>query len=56
MDGCLAVPEVSNRRGAADDTSVNAHLEHAARLEYEGMGKIVAPRASQWPSRLSASL
>jgi SpoVK/Ycf46/Vps4 family AAA+-type ATPase len=33
-----------------------AHLEHAARLEYEGMGKIVTPRAPQWPSRLSSSL
>ncbi len=38
----------------------DAHLEHAARLEYEGMGKIVTPhaaqRASTWPSRLSSSL
>ena len=34
----------------------DAHLEHAARLEYEGMGKIVTPRAPQWPSRLSSSL
>jgi AAA+ superfamily predicted ATPase len=43
---------------AADEgTSISdAHLEHAARLEYEGMGKIVAPRVSPWPSRLSASL
>ena len=32
-----------------------AHLEHAARLEYEGMGKIVTPRTPQWPSRLSST-
>ncbi|MEP6862491.1 MAG: ATP-binding protein [Deltaproteobacteria bacterium] len=31
------------------------HLEHAARLEYEGMGKIVTP-PSTWPSRLSSAL
>ena len=38
-----------------------AHLEHAARLEYEGMGKIAAPnarkqQASGWPAQLSSSL
>jgi AAA+ superfamily predicted ATPase len=33
----------------------SVHLEHAARLEYEGMGKIVTP-ASTWPSRLSSAL
>jgi hypothetical protein len=31
------------------------HLEHAARLEYEGMGKIVTPPAT-WPSQLSSAL
>ncbi len=43
---------------AADEGTeiTEAHLEHAARLEYEGMGKIVAPRVPQWPSRLSSSL
>jgi SpoVK/Ycf46/Vps4 family AAA+-type ATPase len=43
---------------AADaGTSIgDAQLEHAARIEYEGMGKIVAPRAQGWPSRLSSSL
>ncbi len=35
---------------------MNAHLEHAARLEYEGMGKIVAPRGSQWPQQRVSSL
>jgi hypothetical protein len=37
----------------------DAELEHAAQLEYEGMGKIVTPnpaKASAWPSRLSSSL
>ena len=33
----------------------SVHLEHAARLEYEGMGKIVTP-PSTWPSRLSSAL
>jgi len=33
----------------------DVHLEHAARLEYEGMGKIVTP-ASTWPSRLSSAV
>ena len=43
---------------AADEgTSISdAHLEHAARLEYEGMGKIVAPRVAEWPPRLASSL
>jgi len=43
---------------AADEgTSItDAHLEYAARVEYEGMGKIVAPRVPQWPPRLSSSL
>jgi len=43
---------------AADEGTpiMDAHLEHAARLEYEGMGKIVAPRVAPWPSRLSSSL
>ncbi len=43
---------------AADEgTSItDAHLEYAARLEYEGMGKIVAPSLPQWPPRLSSSL
>jgi hypothetical protein len=37
----------------------DAELEHAAQLEYEGMGKIVSPnpaKASSWPARLSSSL
>ena len=37
----------------------DAELEHAAQLEYEGMGKIVSPnpaKASTWPARLSSSL
>ncbi|MEO8844345.1 MAG: AAA family ATPase [Kofleriaceae bacterium] len=37
----------------------DAELEHAAELEYEGMGKIASPnpaKASSWPSRLSSSL
>jgi SpoVK/Ycf46/Vps4 family AAA+-type ATPase len=37
------------------------HLEHAARIEYEGLGKITAPnarkqQASAWPAQLSSSL
>jgi len=31
-------------------TITDAHLEHAARLEYEGMGKIVAPRVQRMSS------
>jgi SpoVK/Ycf46/Vps4 family AAA+-type ATPase len=43
---------------AADEGAAisDAHLEHAARLEYEGMGKIVAPRVAEWPTRLTSSL
>ncbi len=43
---------------AADEGSSisDAHLEHAARLEYEGMGKIVAPRVAEWTPRLTSSL
>jgi hypothetical protein len=33
----------------------DAHLEYAARLEYEGMGKIAMPAAS-WPTRVSATV
>jgi len=42
---------------AADEGSpiTGAHLEHAARLEYEGMGKIAAPLAT-WPPRVASSL
>ena len=42
-----------------DATITPAHLEHAARLEYEGMGKIAAPVASAppgWPPRLASTL
>ncbi|MFT3700364.1 MAG: ATP-binding protein [Kofleriaceae bacterium] len=50
---------------AADEgTSISeAHLEHAARMEYDGMGKIAAPskaqqaqQASAWPPAISSSL
>ena len=45
---------------AADQgTAIGAvHLEHAARIEYEGMGKITAPHVSSesWPPRVSSSL
>ena len=44
---------------AADEGSpiTGAHLEHAARLEYEGMGKIATPvNAATWPPRVASSL
>ncbi len=41
---------------AEEGTSIcQVHLEHAARLEYEGMGKIVTPGQTR-PSRLSSTL
>lgn len=32
------------------------YQEHAARLEYEGLGKIVAPRVTSWPQHVVSSL
>ena len=43
---------------AADEGSpiTGAHLDHAARLEYEGLGKIATAIESAWPPRIASSL